>query len=86
MVKHLEGKSILPLVEDSTAKRDAAFISYGPQNTAVQSERYRYISYEDGSGELYDHQKDPNEWVNLSLNPEYAELKAKMIQKIKELS
>jgi arylsulfatase A-like enzyme len=81
--KHLEGRSILPLLKDPNAKRAAAFISYGPQNTAVQSERYRYISYEDGSGELYDHHKDPNEWTNLSSNPEYAELKDKMIQKVK---
>ncbi|EDM29492.1 iduronate-sulfatase and sulfatase 1 precursor [Lentisphaera araneosa HTCC2155] len=82
--KHLEGQSILPLVKDSSAKREAAYLSYGPRNTAVQTERYRYISYEDGSGELYDHQKDPREWTNLSSNPEYAELKAKMIQKVKK--
>jgi len=80
---HLEGQSILPLIKDPQAKRDVAFISYGPQNTAVQSERYRYISYEDGSGELYDHQNDPHEWTNLSSNPEYTHIKKSMIQKVK---
>ena len=30
-------------------KRKAAFLSYGPQNTAMQTERYRYILYEEGS-------------------------------------
>ena len=66
------------MLKGPSAKRDAAFISYGPENTAIQTERYRYIRYEDGSEELYDHQNDPHEWTNLSSNPEYAELKAKL--------
>ena len=76
--KHLEGRSILPLLKDSKSKRDVAFISYGPENTVAQSERYRYIRYEDGSEELYDHRKDPHEWTNLSKNPEFAAIKEKM--------
>jgi arylsulfatase A-like enzyme len=75
---HLEGSSILPLLKDPKATRAPAFLSYGPENTAAQSERYRYIRYEDGSEELYDHQKDPNEWTNLSSNPEYAAVKKKL--------
>lgn len=72
---HLEGESILPLLNDPEAKREAAFISYGPENTVAQTERYRYIRYEDGSEELYDHLNDPHEWTNLSDNPEYAGIK-----------
>jgi hypothetical protein len=33
---------------------------------AVRSERFRYIRYSDGTEELYDHSKDPNEWTNLA--------------------
>ena len=76
--RHLEGQSILPLLKDPRAERAAAFISYGPENTAAQSERYRYIRYEDGSEELYDHHKDPHEWTNLSKNPEYAAIKEQL--------
>ena len=75
---HLEGRSILPLLKDSNATRNVAFLSYGPENTAAQSERYRYIRYEDGSEELYDHQRDPHEWTNLSGNPKYAGIKKKL--------
>ena len=32
----------------------------------MRSERYRYIRYADGTEELYDHAKDPNEWTNLA--------------------
>lgn len=75
---HLEGRSILPLLKDPSATRDLAFLSYGPENTAAQSERYRYLRYEDGSEELYDHQKDPHEWTNLSNIPEFQTVKKKM--------
>ena len=76
--KHLEGKSILPLVKNPDHKRKAAYLSYGPENTAVQTERYRYIRYEDGSEELYDHDTDPHEWKNLANQSEHAKLKAKL--------
>lgn len=75
---HIEGKSILPSLVDPAAKRAPAFISYGPENIAVQTERYRYIRYEDGSEELYDHNKDPHEWTNQSNNPEFASIKEKL--------
>ena len=39
--------------------------TYGKGNHAVRSGKWRYIQYRDGSGELYDHQNDPNEWYNL---------------------
>ena len=75
---YLEGRSILPLLKNPAATREVAFLSYGPENTAAQSERYRYLRYEDGSEELYDHQKDPHEWTNQSGNPEYGVIKKKM--------
>jgi arylsulfatase A-like enzyme len=73
--KHLEGESIVPLIKDPNQKRPYAFLSYGPENTAVQSENMRYIRYEDGSEELYDHVKDPHEWTNLSKREEYQAVK-----------
>jgi arylsulfatase A-like enzyme len=76
--EHLDGESLIPLLQDPKATRKAAFISYGPENTAMQTERYRYIRYEDGSEELYDHQNDPHEWTNLSGNSKFAALKARL--------
>ena len=79
---HLEGRSILPLLKDPSATRDFAFLSYGPQNTAAQSDRYRYIRYEDGSEELYDHQKDPHEWTNLIGNKKYQTVRKNMRDRV----
>ena len=62
----LEGTSIVPLLKDPKAKWDRpAITTYGQNNHAVRSDRWRYIRYNDGSEELYDHSKDPNEWKNL---------------------
>ena len=47
-------------------------------NAAVRSQRYRYIRYQDGSEELYDHQLDPQEWTNLASDNKYQEIKRQL--------
>ena len=67
-----EGASLLPLLKNPDAEWDkAAITSYGRNNHAVRTENYRYIRYENGAEELYDHTKDPNEWDNKAADPEY---------------
>jgi len=62
-----EGHSLVPLIEDpSTPWPYPAITGWKKDSFAVQSERYRYIRYGDGSEELYDHQNDLNEWTNLA--------------------
>ena len=66
----LEGKSLMPLLKNpSLPWRTPALMTYGKNNHAVRDERWRYIRYEDGSEELYDHQNDPYEWTNLANDP-----------------
>ena len=80
----LDGATVKPQLADPSAKRGPAISSYGAGNTAIRTERWRYIRYEDGSEELYDHSQDPNEWTNLADNPEQETVKrrlAKMIPK-----
>lgn len=74
-----EGKDISPLLKNPQADLvHAAVTTYGPNNHAVKTERYRYIRYEDGSEELYDHSVDPNEWHNIAGDPKHTELKAQL--------
>ena len=66
----LEGHSLTPLLRDPAADwPHMAMTNYGWKNTALRDARYRYIQYDDGSNELYDHQVDPNEWHNLADDP-----------------
>jgi arylsulfatase A-like enzyme len=75
----LDGFSMRELLENPTAKtwkgdRPALTVVYaGPayedmphmQHYAIKTDRYRYILYNNGNEELYDHRNDPNEWNNL---------------------
>ncbi|HIK95551.1 MAG TPA: iduronate-sulfatase and sulfatase 1 precursor [Planctomycetes bacterium] len=74
----LDGKSIKPQLKDSTLKRSPVISSYGEGNTSIRTERWRYIRYEDGSEELYDHAVDPDEWTNQAGNPQHRSLKQKL--------
>jgi arylsulfatase A-like enzyme len=66
----LDGHSLKPLLENPEADwPHIARCSFGPGNVAIISESYRYIHYNDGSEELYDRRKDPNEWMNLASIP-----------------
>ena len=71
----LEGNSLVPLLKDPKARwRHMARTSFGPGNYAIVSERYRFIQYNDGSEEFYDHAKDPHEWYNVVEDPKYAKI------------
>ena len=68
----LDGLSLVPLLNDPNAPRDRPVLTtFGRGNHAVRSTRWRYIRYHDGSEELYDHEKDPNEWENLAGDPRF---------------
>ena len=76
---HVDGDDIRPLLEDPNADWDGvATVTVRYKNHAIVDERYRYIRYEDGSEELYDHDNDPNEFTNLRKDPNYADVKARL--------
>lgn len=69
----LEGHSLLPQLKDASASRQwPAITTHNHDNHGVRSENWRYIQYADGSEELYDMRKDPNEWTNLAADSQYA--------------
>ncbi len=78
----LDGTSIKPQLVDPTSPRPAAISSYGEGNTSIRTERWRYIRYEDGSEELYDHRVDPDEWTNLANKSKHAKTKKLLAQMI----
>jgi iduronate 2-sulfatase len=46
------------------------------QHWSVRIRRWRYILYNNGSEELYDHDADPYEWINLCGDSRYGKVKA----------
>ncbi len=75
----LDGVDIGPLLKQPNQNWDhPAIIDFLKGNTAIRTKDWRYIRYEKGGEELYDHASDPNEWTNLAEKYDYLipELKA----------
>ena len=54
------------------------------QNLSVRSENFRYILYENGSEELYDHRIDKNEWRNVASVSKYNKVKQKLRKELNQ--
>jgi arylsulfatase A-like enzyme len=75
-----EGHSLKPLFKKDHRKHPA-ITTWGKNNHSVKTDDFRFIQYEDGSQELYDVNKDPNEWFNLAGIKEFR----KTINKLRKL-
>ena len=76
---HLQGHSLRPLLESPEADwPHHAITTYRFGNHSVRTRHYRYIRYENGDEELYDHRVDPHEWYNLASLPEHTDRKARL--------
>lgn len=68
----VEGKSLVPVMMAETEDTAAfAICTFGMNNHGIKANGYRYIQYEDGGEEFYDHSIDPNEWINQAHNSNY---------------
>lgn len=82
---HLEGTSFAPLLNDANRPwKSAAFSQFprtGCMGYSMRTDRYRFTRWQSNQDrskakavELYDHQQDPRENVNLAGKPEHASL------------
>src|SRR5690606_30880684 len=67
----LDGKSLVPLLEDPAHAGKQAAYGFWPGRTSVRTDRYRLVAYNDPQEdapqfELFDHQRDPLETVNVA--------------------
>ena len=72
----LQGESFRHLLMNPQGSwKRPALTTTNKGNHSIRSDRWRYIRYSDGSEELYDHEKDPNEWHNLAKEPKLSKVK-----------
>jgi arylsulfatase A-like enzyme len=78
--KDLEGVSLAEVLKDpSKAEKRDVFVPHMKRGSyAVVNSDWRYIQYNDGTEELYNLNKDPNEWQNRAGEAEVAPIKEKM--------
>jgi arylsulfatase A-like enzyme len=65
----LDGRSLAPLLKDPSAETRPVVTTFDHGNYSIRTDRWRFIHYEDGSEELYDHDVDSQEWRNLVADP-----------------
>lgn len=71
--KRNEGISLVTMMKnDEDISETHAITTFGMHNHAIKKDGFRYIQYEDGGEEFYDHSTDPHEWNNEADNPNYA--------------
>lgn len=70
---HVEGASLVPYLQDPAKMWNGipALTTWHFNNHSVRSDRFRYLRWDNGNEELYDHSVDPYEWYNL-LHPSNA--------------
>jgi iduronate 2-sulfatase len=91
---HLEGTSAAPLLDNPDQPWKPAAFSQYPRGTvmgySMRTERYRFTAWKNRKTEqvealeLYDHQTDPAENVNVAEDPQRAELVQHLLQQLNE--
>ena len=87
--EQLEGLSMVPVIREPTSPwKSAAFSKVGKENgkRSIRTERYRYIEHAKNASlgrELYDHNTDPDEEVNIADLPENEELVSHLSERLR---
>jgi len=82
-----EGLSLVNMMKNNEGLEDAhAITTFGMNNHTIKTNGYRYIRYEDGTEEFYDHSTDPNEWTNQAKNSKYKSQIASMKEKLPKIN
>lgn len=81
-VEGLEGASLVPLLRNPEQPIKTAAFSVVQRlsglGRSVRTDRYRYTQWPDGSRELFDHESDPEEYINLEQFPVHSRTVAEM--------
>ena len=93
--KGFDGKSLVPLLKSpendqwenrpilTAIQNNKLFEETREIHYSVVDHKYRYTLCSDGDEELYDHEKDPNEWVNLAKKMSYFKVKKNLKHQMK---
>ena len=87
--EHLEGLSMVPVIQEPTIPwKPAAFSKTGKEygKRSIRTQRYRYSEHVNSTlprKELYDHNTDPDEKVNIADLPENSELVSHLRERLR---
>ena len=74
----VEGKSLVPILNDHDAVVREGALSLNNRSYSIRTFDWAFMSYPDGSTELYDMTSDPHQFTNLADNADYEEVRTRM--------
>ena len=83
----VSGVSLVPALKDPHARPRTSAMSQLKNNYTIRTEHYRYTEWGDdgiGGNELYSHENDPHELVNLANTPGHVDLVARLSKQLHE--
>lgn len=80
----LQGKNLVPVLKNPEAKVRKAALSFNRGGHGLRSDRWAYLRYKNGDDELYDMEKDPEQFHNLAKNKEFTAIRNEMQSLLKE--
>ena len=88
--KHCQGKSLAGVLDDPTLRVHESVYCLRKNDHLLRTDRWALLSYQDGSAELYDMNKDPKQYTNLAKDSTHAktlrELKAALKAKLASMN
>ena len=80
----VQGKNLVPVLKNPETKVRKAALSFNRGGHGLRSDRWAYLRYKNGDDELYDMEKDPEQFHNLAKNKEFTAIRNEMQSLLKE--
>ncbi len=79
-----QGLSLRPVLEDASAEVHSAVYTQISNGKMLRTDRWAYMSYSDGSEELYDMRNDPKQFTNRIADPNLSGIKFQLSAQLDE--
>lgn len=80
----VQGKNLVPVLKNPETKIRKAALSFNRGGHGLRTDRWAYLRYKNGDDELYDMEKDPEQFHNLTKKKEFAAIRNEMQSLLKE--
>ena len=80
----VQGKNLVPVLKNPKTKIRKAALSFNRGGHGLRTDRWAYLRYKNGDDELYDMEKDPEQFHNLTKKKEFAGIRNEMQSLLKE--